>query len=92
MTTELTARAIVARAAVGENGKDHSASEWLRRDELGRWEALAQTMLDKTAEARASLGISDEDMLEQSAVRLALLALQAMLAEAKARPAKAKKR
>lgn len=77
----LEARNVVKLAAEG----DHSASDWLTRDERGFWERQAQEMIDSTAEKRAALGLSDALALKEMADVLRLRVLRALIADAKGR-------
>lgn len=71
----MNARDVVKRAAEG----DHSAFEWLSRDERGHWEKDAL----ETAARCAELGMSEEQALDELGMRLRLRALRALIVEAK---------
>lgn len=77
----IRARRIVKLAA----SRTVCAREWLTRDERGTWEKAAIELWEKTAPARAEMKLSDERSESEIADHLALLALEAMLRDAKKR-------
>lgn len=72
----------IVRLAANQDPKS-VASEWLMRDEFGRWEQRAKELIEQTAEKAKTLGLSDDDVNSQCANYLRLLAVEAMLSKAK---------
>ena len=66
--------------------------DWLSWDEAGSWEKHARDMIEKSAERRAELAISDEAAASEIADRLRFLANTAVMASVKADGRKGKKR
>jgi len=79
----IRARKIVLLAA--SRTKVAYAREWLRRDERGVWEQRALSLLDETSERAHQLGLDDEDVDRQIAIKLEHDALDAMVAERRKR-------
>jgi hypothetical protein len=77
----LRARAIVSLAAA--KVKDPNTSDWLRTDREGTWEKGAAEYLEKTRAKAEELGLSEQQVNSEIAIRLAYDALTAQIAHQK---------
>lgn len=80
------ARAIVSLAA--SKIEDPNTSEWLRTDREGTWEKSARDYLESTRVAAEAAHLSEEQVNNEIAGRLAYLALSAQISHLKKKKAK----
>lgn len=76
MSDQTRARRIVVLASKEKT----SASKWLFLDEFGTWEKLALELLEKSRERAVELKLTEDEVNEQIATKLTVLALEAMIA------------
>ena len=74
-------RKIVRLAA--DQVKNPSTKAWFLADEKGFWEKQARDLLEKSADKARSLGLSEDQVNEETANYLGYLALTAALEHAK---------
>jgi hypothetical protein len=80
------ARGIVSAAS--KKVKDRNTAEWLHTDREGTWEKSARDYLESTREQAEKLGLSETQVNDEIAGRLAYLALSAQISNQKKRKAK----
>lgn len=68
-------RKIVKLAA--ERTETDLIKDWLTRDERGTWEKMAQDLLEKTADAAKSLGMTEDQVDDEISTAILLSALTA---------------
>ena len=80
-SVQTRARRIVKLAA--DQDPDSAAYEWLLRDELNTWNKHAIKLLEETAPKAAALGLTETMVDQEIATMLRLLAVEAMLRQAR---------